>query len=127
MERGDSMKEYTNSSPVFSDTIQVLEEGDPGHADNVNVTTEQLLDNDLSLKNAICKSKKIEMLAAGQTSVVFNFDGGTIGENSRISLEASVPDVSYENITVDGDSITVEFEAQERDVYVKAVVSDGLV
>ena len=58
------------------------------------------------------------MLAAGQTSVVFNFDGGTIGENSRISLEASVPDVSYENITVDGDSITVEFEAQERDVYV---------
>ena len=121
------MKEYTNSSAVFSDTIQVLEEGDPGHADNVNVTTEQLLDNDLSLKNAICKSKKIEMLAAGQTSVVFTFDGGTIGENSRISLEASAPDVSYENITVDGDSITVEFEAQENDVYVKAVVSDALV
>lgn len=121
------MKEYTNSSPVFSDTIQVLEEGDPGHADNVNVTTEQLLDNDLKLKNAICRSEKTEMLAAGQTSVVFNFDEGIIDENSRISLEASVPDVSYENITVDGDSITVEFEAQDRDVYVKAVVSDGLV
>lgn len=122
------MKEYTNSSPVFSDTIQVLENGDPGHADNVNVTTEQLLDNDLRLKDAICKSEKIEMLEAGQTSVVFNFDEGTISENSSISLELSVPDLNYSNITVDGDSITVTFEAQEdRDVYVKAVVSDGLV
>ncbi len=70
---------------------------------------------------------EIALLAAGQTSVVFNFDGGTIGENSRISLEASVPDLNYENITVDGDNVTVTFEAQERDVYVKAVVSDGLV
>ena len=96
------MREYTNSSPVFSDTIQVLEEGDPGHADNVNVTTEQLLDNDLSLKNAICKSKKIEMLAAGQTSVVFNFDEGIIGRDSRISLEARGPDLNYDNITIDG-------------------------
>ena len=121
------MREYTNSSPVFSDTIQVLEEGDPGHADNVNVTTEQLLDNDLKLKNAICRSEKTEMLAAGQTSVVFNFDGGTICENSSIGLEASVPDLDYNSITVDGNSITVTFEAQERDVYVKAVVSDGLV
>ena len=121
------MKEYTNSSPVFSDTIQVLEEGDPGHADNVNVTTEQLLDNDLKLKNAICRSEKTEMLEAGQTSVVFNFDGGIIGENSRISLEASVPDLNYDNITIDGDSVTVTFEAQERDVYVKAVVSDAVV
>ncbi len=122
------MREYTNSSPVFSDTIQVLEEGDPGHADNVNVTTEQLLDNDLRLKDAICKSEKIEMLEAGQTSVVFNFDEGVISENSSISLEASVPDLNYENITVDGDVVTVTFEAQEdRDVYVKVVVSDGLV
>ena len=122
------MKEYTNSSPVFSDAIQVLEEGDPGHADNVNVTTEQLLDNDLSLKNAICKCEKIEMLAAGQTSVMFNFEPGVICENSSIGLELSVSDLNYENITADGDSITVTFEAQEdRDVYVKAVVSDGLV
>ena len=122
------MKDYTNSSPVFSDTIQVLEEGDPGHADNVNVTTEQLLDNDLRLKDAICKNQKIELLAAGQASVVFNFDEGVISENSSISLELSVSDLNYSNITVDGDSITVTFEAQEdRDVYVKAVVSDGLV
>ena len=122
------MKEYTNSSPVFSDTIQVLEEGDSGHADSVNVTTKQLLDNDLSIKNAICKNQKIEMLAAGQTSIVFNFDEGTICEDSGISVELNVSDLNYGNIAVDGDNVTVTFEAQEdRDVYVKVVVSDALV
>ncbi len=121
------MKEYTNSSPVFSDTIQVLEEGDPGHADNVNVTTKQLLDNDLRLKDTICKSEKIEMLTAGQTSAVFNFDPGSIIENSKIRIEASVPDVNYEGITVEEDSITVTFEAQKKDIYVKVVVSDAVV
>lgn len=121
------MKEYTNSSPVFSDAIQVLEEGDPGHADNVNVTTKQLLDNDLKLKDAISKCEKIEMLPAGQTSAVFNFDPGSVAENSKIRIEASVPGICYENITVDGDSVTVVFEAQETDIYVKVVVSDAVV
>ena len=121
------MKDYISSSPVFSDKVKILETTDTNHADNFNASTEQLADNDQCLKNAICRSEKTEMLETGQTSVVFNFDGGIIGENSRISLEASVPDVSYENITVDGDNVTVAFEAQERDVYVKAVVSDGLV
>ena len=121
------MKDYTNSRPVFSGNVKILETTDTDHADNFNVPTKQLADNDQCLKNAICKNEKIEMLASGQTSVVFSFDEGTVCENSRISLEASVPDVSYENITVDGDVVTVIFEAQERDVYVKAVVSDGLV
>ena len=122
------MKDYTNSSPVFSDKVKILETTDTNHADNFNTSTKQLADNDQCLKNAICKCKKIEMLAAGQTSVVFNFDEGVISENSSISLELSVSDLNYENITVDGDVVTVTFEAQEdRDVYVKAVVSDGLV
>lgn len=121
------MKDYTNSSPVFSDKVKILEPTDTNHADNFNVTTKQLLDNDICLKNAICKCEKIEVLPTGQTSAVFNFDEGSIGENSKISLEANMPDVSYENIAVDGDSITVTFEAQEKDIYVKAVVSDALV
>ena len=121
------MKKYTNNSPVFSDTIQVLEQGDPGHADSVNVTTEQLLDNDICLKNAICKYEKIEMLSAGQTNITFEFDEGSIGENSKISIEASVPDVSYEDIAVEVDNVTVVFEAQEEDIYVKVVVSDAVV
>ena len=113
--------------PVFGQGIEKMTKETPGSYEEFNPRLGKLLENDQCLKNAICKSKKIEMLAAGQTSVVFNFDEGIIGENSRISLEASVPDVSYENITVDGDNVTVEFEAQDRDVYVKAVVSDGLV
>ncbi|MDE6616247.1 MAG: hypothetical protein K2K35_06735, partial [Lachnospiraceae bacterium] len=96
------MKDYISSSPVFSDKVKILETTDTNHADNFNAATKQLHDNGQCLKNAICRSEKTEMLAAGQTSVVFNFDEGIIGENSRISLEASVPDVSYENITVDG-------------------------
>lgn len=121
------MREYTNSSPVFSDAVQVLEEGDPGHADNVNVTTKQLLDNDLRLKDAISKCEKTALLPAGQTSAVFNFDPGSIIENSKIRIEASVPDVNYEGITVEEDSITVTFEAQKKDIYVKVVVSDAVV
>ena len=71
---------------------------------------------------------EIALLPAGQTSVVFNFEPGVIGEDSSISLELNVSDLNYKNITVDGDSVTVTFEAQEdRDVYVKVVVSDALV
>ncbi|MCI9079001.1 MAG: hypothetical protein HFH68_08770 [Lachnospiraceae bacterium] len=121
------MKDYTNSSPVFSDRVDILETTDTNHADNFNQSTKQLLDNDLRLKNAINKCEKIEMLPAGQPSVTFSFDEGSIGENSRINIEASVSDVSYEAITVDGDNVTVVFEAQEKDIHVKAVVSDAVV
>lgn len=50
------MKNYTNANPVFSDTIKTLETTDNSHADNVNVTTKQLLDNDLVLKEQDNKS-----------------------------------------------------------------------
>ncbi|MFG6330023.1 MAG: hypothetical protein K1W06_11255 [Lachnospiraceae bacterium] len=121
------MKNYTSSSPVFSDNVTILETTDTNHADNFNKSTKQLLDNDLRLKNAINKCEKITVLTAGQTNVIFAFDEGSITENSRISIEASVPDVSYENITVDGDNVTVTFEVQEEDIHVKAVVSDAVV
>ncbi len=114
-------------SPVFRRTIEEMTEETPGSYEEFNPRLEKLLENDQCLKNAICKNQKIKMLASGQTSVVFNFEPGVICENSSISLEASVPDLDYNSITVDGNSITVTFEAQERDVYVKAVVSDGLV
>lgn len=42
------MKDYTTSTPAFSKSIKILETTDPGHADNVNVTTMQLLQNALS-------------------------------------------------------------------------------
>lgn len=113
--------------PVFRRGIEEMTKETPGSYEEFNPRFEKLLENDIYLKNAINKSEKIEMLPAGQTSVIFNFDEGIINENSRISLEASAPDVSYENIAVDGDDIRVTFEVQEKDIYVKVVVSDALV
>ena len=121
------MKNYTSSSPVFSDNVTILETTDTNHADNFNRSTKQLLDNNIRLKNAINKCEKITVLTAGQTNVTFAFDEGVICENSSISIEASVPDVSYENITLEGDNVSVTFEVQEEDIHVKAVVSDALV
>lgn len=43
------MKDYTTSAPEFSGSIKILETTDPGHADNVNITTIQLLQNTLVL------------------------------------------------------------------------------
>ena len=100
------MKDYTNSKPSFSDTIRIPEVTDTNHADNINAPTKQLL-------------------SAGQTSIIFNAE--EIKENSIINIYASVPGVEYTGITVSGNDITVTFEAQEEDIYVKAVVSDALV
>lgn len=50
------MKDYTNKSPSFASTIQIVETTDPAHADNLNVPTKQLLQNTLvnhSLINAM--------------------------------------------------------------------------
>ncbi len=121
------MKDYTNKNPAYTDVFKVLETTDTDHADNFNVPLKQLMDNDLKLKDAISKCEKTALLTAGQTSAVFNFDPGSIIENNKIRIEASVPDVNYEGITVEEDSITVTFEAQKKDIYVKVVVSDAVV
>ncbi|MCI8363780.1 MAG: hypothetical protein HFG34_02365 [Eubacterium sp.] len=39
------MKDYTNSNAGFSNKIKILETSDTNHADNINTTTRQLLDN----------------------------------------------------------------------------------
>lgn len=119
------MKEYTSTSPVFSDKIKVLETSDPVHADNVNVTTKQLLDNDVFLKNAINKNEAVTTLATGQTSITCTIEG--LDSNSNISVYADVPGVGYTDIVVDGDNVTITFEAQEQDIQVKVVVADGMV
>lgn len=65
------------------------------------------------------------LLRAGVTSATFTLEG--VKDGSSIKVFSSVPSASYTNIAVDGDSVTVVFEAQEEDIYVKAVVSDALV
>ena len=43
------MKDYTNSEPVFSSSIKIVETSDPAHADNINEAPKQLLMNTLVL------------------------------------------------------------------------------
>ena len=119
------MKEYTSNSLGFSNKIKIIETSDPVHADNVNVTTKQLLDNDVFLKNAINKNEAISTLAAGQTSITCTLEG--LDSNSSISVYADVPGVGYTDIVIDGDNVTVTFEKQKRDIQVKVVVADGMV
>ncbi len=119
------MKEYTSNSLGFSNKIKIIETSDPVHADNVNVTTKQLLDNDVFLKNAINKNEAISTLAAGETSITCTIEG--LDSNSSISVYADVPGVGYTDIVVDGDNVTITFEAQKQDIQVKVVVADGMV
>lgn len=119
------MKEYTSNSLGFSNKIKIIETSDPVHADNVNVTTKQLLDNDVFLKNAINKNEAISTLAAGETSITCTIEG--LDSNSNISVYADVPGVGYTDIVVDGDNVTIMFEEQKQDIQVKVVAADGMV
>lgn len=59
------MKDYTNSSPVFSESIRITEPSDPAHADNVNAAPKQLLQNSLANRAEICKLQaKLDSLLA---------------------------------------------------------------
>lgn len=75
------MKEYKNTSPVFTDAIQIVETTDPAHADNINMAPKQLLQNTLSNRELIK-----EMLAYSYDSdrgrivnlLPFDFDNGKL-------------------------------------------------
>lgn len=60
------MKDYTTDNPVFSESIKILETTDPGHADMVNVTTQQLLENTLFLYQEL--RERIEAVLSGIAS-----------------------------------------------------------
>lgn len=65
------MKDYTNKTPVFSESIRVTETSDPAHADNVNAAPEQLLQNTLVNRDSIVSLAGImeELLTKGNISV----------------------------------------------------------
>ena len=60
------MKPYTESEPVFSESIQVTEPTDPAHADNINAGPKQLL------QNTLVNTKEIEDLKQGNNEVEFD-------------------------------------------------------
>ena len=68
------MKDYTNTAPVFSESIRVTETSDPAHADNINAAPEQLLQNTL-VNRAYTKSLEEvleKLLTKGMISVNFH-------------------------------------------------------
>lgn len=67
------MKDYTNTAPVFSESIRVTETSYPAHADNINAAPEQLLQNTL-VNRAYTKSLEEvleKLLTKGMISVNF--------------------------------------------------------
>lgn len=47
------MKSYTSNNPTYSSSIQEVETSDPAHAGNINAAPEQLLQNDLVMKQTL--------------------------------------------------------------------------
>lgn len=71
------MKDYTTDTPEFSDRIKILETTDPGHADNVNVTTKQLL------QNTLVNDRKLSEFAEVTDEDVENIISGPSGDVSE--------------------------------------------
>lgn len=60
------MKDYTNSNAEFSNKIKILETSDTNHADNINTTTRQLLDNTVANNRELTTVKnKLGTVEAG--------------------------------------------------------------
>ena len=95
------MKNYTTSTPEFSDTIKILEVGDPGHADNVNVTTMQLLAN--TLANRILLEALIQMVTGcnydAQDEMVNMGLGGSVNEEI-VTIPSELSDWQAESETL---------------------------
>lgn len=68
------MKDYTTDTPEFSDRIKILDTTDPGHADNVNVTTKQLL------QNTLVNDRKLSEFAEVTDEDVENIINGPSGD-----------------------------------------------
>ena len=47
------MKSYSPDNPAFSNSIQEVETSVPAHADNINAAPEQLLQNDIVMKQTL--------------------------------------------------------------------------
>lgn len=87
------MKDYTTSTPVFSKTIKVIETSDPGHADNVNVSTKQLLENSLSNRGLL------------NALMSFNYN-----EDTERIISMLPADYSDETLTIRDDMASVSGE-----------------
>lgn len=82
------MKNYTNDSPYFSESVQILETTDTNHADNFNVSTKQLFENTLVLKKQCSENTD-------------KLDGIDEGANNYTHPDSGVTAGTYNSVTVD--------------------------
>lgn len=83
------MKDYTSNTPEFSEHIQILEATDPVHADNVNVSTEQLL------QNTLCNHQMIEKMHLSGRDIVVpaaSWSGSAAPYTVDITLQGAASD-----------------------------------
>lgn len=76
------MKTYTNSSPVFSRNISIVETSDPAHADNVNAAPKQLLQNTLANRDLIQRTRLSIHYDQENEAIVIN--GSGTGEDAAV-------------------------------------------
>ncbi len=138
-EHGDFMPPYNGYNPA-----QIIQDYFATVSNSADITIntkgavptieqmEAALDNkaDLDGNGKLLKSQMPltefeQQLPAGETSITFTLEG--LSDNSNINVYADVPGVGYTDIVVDGDNVTITFEAQEQDIQVKVVVADGMV
>lgn len=81
------MKDYTTSVPEFSDSIKILETTDPGHADNVNVTTIQLLQNTLVLLEILSEESIKEAFSSVFTGTEEGSSMASVETGETVSTE----------------------------------------
>lgn len=126
------MKSYTNTKPQFSDSIMIIEEGiDVNHADTVNVATEQLLDNDLVLKEDISnlgKSKVDKAAFSTLDSAVYNGVDLAVKHKDEIKkysdvwawIKDRITKANYTGIHI-GDYIPMVFKGETYEMQVAGI------
>ncbi|MCM1220436.1 MAG: hypothetical protein NC548_38720 [Lachnospiraceae bacterium] len=73
------MKAYETSNPEWSDTMEILEVTDPGHADNFNVPIKKLFENTLVLKKDTEQSQEsIKNALSAENCVIEISDDGNM-------------------------------------------------
>lgn len=107
----EGLREYTTSSPAFSDKINIVETTDPAHADNINAATKQLLENTLKLReeneiilqiaNRTYEGRDLTHIFADEISN-YSDEWAWINDLRKLNMLKGIHVMDYIPLTVDG-------------------------
>lgn len=111
------MKPYTKTEPNFSETIEITEVGDPGHADYLNAAPKQLLANTLVNKS------EIEKLQEKMEAVEQDLDKpSSLGTQTRDSANKYMK-LLYDPCNGESDPIEISNTITSNHYYEKSSIS----